>query len=91
MIPEDQHLAILFYVVASVAGVYGAVLVWLIRRVLKLEKDNNSIAKELAVLQKGQDDLKDSWLRAEKRNDNDHARILAKLDSLPKVIRNGGG
>ena len=93
-------------IISALLVIYGASLVWVIKRVLALEKEVNediaAIKTELAVLEKGQVDLVTNVDKLDTNNREDHKAIIDKIDSLDerlmkrldavaKYIKNGGG
>ena len=94
----DEHIATILEIAGWAGGiialVYGGTLVWLIKRLLKLEDamtlDVHAVVKDVAVLERGQKDFLEEWKRAEKRNNEDHKKIMTRLDNVIDVVKNGG-
>lgn len=91
-------------VVGLVLAVYGGTLVWLIRRLLNLEDvqaaENAEINTSLAVLSKSHEELKEETRRTDRRNEIAHDniekkldahndRVMSRMDSMMKFLRNG--
>jgi len=101
----DEQLPLFLYTAGIIVSVYGAVLVWLIRRLLKLEdeqaKENAEINTSIAVLNTSHEELKNEVRRTDKRNeiahdkiekklDDHNGRVMKRMDSLLTLVRNGG-
>ena len=91
----DEHIVTILEIAAGlIALVYGGTLVWLIKRLLKLEdemtSDVHTVATDVAVMERGQKDFLEEWKRAEKRNNEDHAKIMTRLDTVVQVVRKNG-
>ena len=102
----DEHIGTMLEIAAGlIALVYGGVLVWVIKRLLRLEDemkdDVHTVVTGLAVMERGQIDLREGWQRAEKRNataheqiikriDSNHGVVMKRLDTVIDVVKNGG-
>ena len=91
----DEHFGTILEIAGGIiVFVYGGVLVWITKRLLKLENemkgDLHEAAVEIAVMERGQKDLIKEWERSEKRNTAEHEKILNRLDRVLMVVKNGG-
>ena len=82
----DEHIGTILEILGGVVViVYGGVLVWITKRLLKLEdemKDDLHVARvELAVMERGQTDLRLEWEKAEQRNTDEHSNIMSRINS----------
>lgn len=97
----NSTLPLLETIVGLVATVYGGVLVWLINKVLGLEKNHGNFKTQLAVFDNNQKAVKadlekldsrneSAHLRIEEKIDKHNSRVMGRLDSLVKLAKNGG-
>lgn len=100
----DEETTLLLYVVEIVASliaiVYGGVLVWLIRKLLRLEEKQGDGDTEVAVLANAHKHLEEEFRRMDKRNEISHEnfdrklddhndRVMRRFDALVGLVKNG--